>query len=657
VSWPPAGVDLSLAEKLSRVFADVDKAQSRVVEIGAAITRLMDERSRTVPAAELLPRAEEVLAAAKATKNPTYAATAELLRADILLQMNRPQEALSKLNAARLDWFGVVAANDSGSLDAPERATDVQFLTRIAQARMALKDIEGASKTCEEAIAEIERDRYKVSAPYLQSAFLKNRALVYNLGVGTAFLLRDYETMLTRAELTKARSVLRLHRDADASPVDPQLASRFLELSNQARVRNPRGVSGLPETPQEAERRRAWDLIAISEFSDPHGRARPLPPFSLRALQDIIELDEAVVYYYWLEPGVLLVTGIDRQRVMVDVETLSDEKRNSIDEVIGAIQTHPGSMDEGTLPEFDKTLLQCSSILLPEKMRGLMAGKTRLVLSPHRRLHLFPFHALEWNGGLLIEQFAVSYAPNLTVLLAPAAAVARSSVLVAGVGKFKQNRLALPPLPAVRSEVEGIADVYRRQGIGIEILADEEVTRQELLGRSNSGSLQAFSCIHLATHGASVLGKDASDTPMESCIFVSDAALDGLEISTLRLRADLVVLSACNSGQRAVSGRGMDELPGDDVFGLQAAFAMAGAQAVLGCLWTADDAAAKAIMISFHRYCAQLKPIEVALQMALLDYLRNAGPLHRHSWFWAPFFLSILGARSHTPERMEPDHA
>ena len=195
-----------------------------------------------------------------------------------------------------------------------------------------------------------------------------------------------------------------------------------------------------------------------------------------------------------------------------------------------------------------------------------------------------------------------------------------------------------------------MAEAYQRKGIETEVLAGEKLIRRRLSSWSENGTLSRFSCIHLATHGISVLGEDVSDTPMESRILLFDAALDGLEISHLCLKADLVVLSACNSGQRAIGGRDMDELPGDDVFGLQAAFAMAGAQAVLGCLWPADDGSAKAIMVSFHQYRSQQQPADVALQLAIVDHLRQAES--RHCYLWAPFFLSILGARTDTRERI-----
>ena len=46
--------------------------------------------------------------------------------------------------------------------------------------------------------------------------------------------------------------------------------------------------------------------------------------------------------------------------------------------------------------------------------------------------------------------------------------------------------------------------------------------------------LESFSCIHLVTHGASVLAEVAVNTPMESRLFLFNGAWDGLEISCLR---------------------------------------------------------------------------------------------------------------------------
>ena len=156
------------------------------------------------------------------------------------------------------------------------------------------------------------------------------------------------------------------------------------------------------------------------------------------------------------------------------------------------------------------------------------------------------------------------------------------------------------------------------------------------------GKLGKFACLHFATHGENA----NSDTPMESHLFLRDSILDGLEIANWKLNAEVVVLSACCSGQRSISGRGMEEVPGDELFGLQAAFFAAGARRVLGALWPVDSKAALPITTAFHRYLADGQLPELALQKAVDDYLKKAGILTRKVYYWAPFFLSAMGRSS-----------
>src|SRR5258708_27795168 len=93
----------------------------------------------------------------------------------------------------------------------------------------------------------------------------------------------------------------------------------------------------------------------------------------------------------------------------------------------------------------------------------------------------------------------------------------------------------------------------------------------------------------------------------QSSHLVRVSPLDGLEIARLRLSAETVVLSACCSGQRPISRRGMQELPGDELFGLQAAFFRAGARRILGTLWPVASQVARQISTSFHSQLASGK--------------------------------------------------
>jgi CHAT domain-containing protein len=642
MSWPPPGVDPALNETLLSVLTDAEHAQQSMLSIDRELNLLTEEKRRRVaqslPVADLLPRADVIFAAARQAKQPVYAALAAMLVGEILLDSGCTEEALSCLETARVDW-ATTSGPDGG---APERAIDTQLLERLTRVHMARKDMRALSDTCGEAIEAIERDRYKASSPYLQSAFLKDRASLYSRGVGAAWQLGDDETMLARAELSKARSVLRMHYASAAQSVDSPRRRRFLELCDELRAKDPRGDGGSAVNTLLEERRRLWDLMAIDRLRAADGSVAPLPPFSLSAVQSALDPDEAVLYYYWLDVQVLLVVGIDRQRIATDHVVLNATVREALEGVIGAIRTFSGAMDPDTLCEFDRAVAACSPLWLPKKVVGLIEDKRRLIVSPHHKLHLFPFHAVWWESGFLIERFAVSYVPNLGVLTMPARPAGMARVLVGGVAEFGLG-LKLPPLPAIAPELEGVVEAYRRQGIETEALAGGRLTRRGLCDWSADGTLAGFSTIHLATHGVSVLSHDVSDTPMESRLMLFDVALDGLEISTLQLTADLVVLSACNSGQRAIGGRDMDELPGDDVFGIQAAFAMAGACAVIGCLWPADDASAEAIMVAFHRHRAAAQAPEVALQSAVVDYIHRDGA--RHCYLWAPYFLSVVGPR------------
>jgi CHAT domain-containing protein len=105
-----------------------------------------------------------------------------------------------------------------------------------------------------------------------------------------------------------------------------------------------------------------------------------------------------------------------------------------------------------------------------------------------------------------------------------------------------------------------------------------------------------------------------------------------------------MLLSACNSGQRTVKGRGLAELPGDDVFGLQSALFSAGAHNILGALWPLKDEAACDLTARFHQHHAAGKPPDKALQAAVNDYFEHS-PRHE-TYYWVAMFLSTLGGYS-----------
>src|SRR5262249_56726278 len=80
----------------------------------------------------------------------------------------------------------------------------VYILSGLAEAHANLGDWNAVSEICAEGIGLVEAYRNRVSGQYLQSSYLSSRIGLYNLGVRAAYERGDYETMLHRAELSKA---------------------------------------------------------------------------------------------------------------------------------------------------------------------------------------------------------------------------------------------------------------------------------------------------------------------------------------------------------------------------------------------------------------------------------------------------------------------
>ncbi len=105
----------------------------------------------------------------------------------------------------------------------------------------------------------------------------------------------------------------------------------------------------------------------------------------------------------------------------------------------------------------------------------------------------------------------------------------------------------------------------------------------------------------------------------------------------LQLNADLVVLSACNTG------RG-EQIKGEGIMGLTRAFMYAGTPAVEVTLWSVDAQASYQINPRFFRHLKDGLPLAAALRQAKLDLLAEAEEDEdlehfRHPFFWAPFVV------------------
>ena len=179
------------------------------------------------------------------------------------------------------------------------------------------------------------------------------------------------------------------------------------------------------------------------------------------------------------------------------------------------------------------------------------------------------------------------------------------------------------PLPATREEVTSVGDVCL---LGKQ--ATEAGLQKALAGRAR------WRAIHLACHGLI----DTKRPTLSSLALTPDEENDGyltcLEVFRMRIPADLVVLSACDTAKGRV-------YRAEGIVGLTTAFMIAGAPRVICSLWKVDDQATRALMVKFYALWNPKEgkglPAAAALKQAQ-EFVRSHEKW-QHPYYWAAWVL------------------
>jgi CHAT domain-containing protein len=197
-------------------------------------------------------------------------------------------------------------------------------------------------------------------------------------------------------------------------------------------------------------------------------------------------------------------------------------------------------------------------------------------------------------------------------------------------GLYDLSGERLPRLPGTGEEVRAIAAIAGARSI---VLTGSEATE----ARFRLQPLERVRAIHLAVHGVSssaspdraalVLGRLASDE--------DDGLLQSREIAELNLSAELVALSACDTGAGKLVGQ-------EGIVNLVRAFLFAGSRTVVASLWSADDAFTTSLMKRFYENLAKGTDRGLALRRAKLSLVEQFGP-DAVPFLWAGFTMTGEG--------------
>lgn len=580
-----------------------------------------------------------------------------------------------------------------------------QLHTLAGRSHRALEQQAAALRSFEEAIREIESGRSKVvGGERIQERFFEDKLAPYHELVGmlvdqnrcadalgyaerskSRVLLdvlrggrKDFSKIVTPAELEQERSLRRRliisnhqitearGKRADGQTLEQLRASR-VEARLDYEVFRANLALAHPELNEHAAR--PPEVIRDAEVGD-------LLPSAQGALLEFV-VTESKTYLFVLTAdgaqGGGDAGGRERaQRGRCQAYTLNvgrGELAEQVNDFRNRVAHAHGIFEQPARKLYDRLLRPAAEAL---------AGKSALVIVPDGVLWGLPFQALKSSPTrYLLQDSAVYYAPSLTTLremkrvrsergmrrtraaaggITPARGTADGPTLLVIGNPEARGAGALPRLPETERLAGLLSQLYgpARSKVFVGASADEGRIKSEAKG---------YEVIHIGAHGilddddpmySHVVLSQKEATPRASGVPAAtraagqnggddDGFLEAWEIMDLELNANLVVLSACETGRGRVGD-------GEGIIGLTWALFMAGSPTSVVSQWKVDERSTTELMLNFHRNSkaqasAAGDPPSTAesLRQAALALVKESN--YQHPFYWAGFTVVGDGGR------------
>ena len=490
----------------------------------------------------------------------------------------------------------------------------------LARLQQEAKTPAAAAKSYRQALDTIEGLRAEIRLDQLKDGFLADKMDVYAGLVGLLVDLKREDEAFAVAERSRARNLIDIlgrQRLSLSGAVDQELYDRqnrlkeqIMEqetLAAQAAMPKERGMYS-----QALERLRAdyQDLLLDIERKKPELLALvKVQPQSLEDVRALLEPGVVLLSYYQLADR-LLCWRIERERAKLFIlDTPANELAAAISSYRRMLQNLE-PLERASRGLFEKLLAQPLSGSGPIRALGIV---------PHGSLHYLAFATLSDGRDYLVDRQQLFHLPAVSVLrytLARRQKEKNLRVLAIGNPDLGNSSLDLP-------FAEREAGTLRWNYPDVTTLTRERAT--ETWVREHIGE---FGIIHLASHGEF----DPVNPLFSAVRLARDAKADGKlqaeEIFGLDVKADLVVLSACQTGLGDIKG-------GDDVVGMNRAFLFAGTHSLMSSLWRVSDVSTAMLMKQFYRSYTQSDKAE-----SLSRAMRHVKNRYPHPGYWGAFVLT-----------------
>lgn len=423
-------------------------------------------------------------------------------------------------------------------------------------------------------------------------------------------------TSLVPAELTDLESFLR----TEIVKKQGEITSAYLQENKQ--------VQEALETELFLTRQRRDSLLEFIKINYPRVYSLNFENanFPLKEVQSRLRDDQMIVLYQKAE-STLFTLMIEKDKASLE-RTLLDSSYDSL------LLNFPKHLQSGDQDSFEKVSRELSSLLLDPVIEETK-GKS-LIIAPDGLMWNVHFDLLRVPGTdrYLLEENAISYAYSVNLLFQPKPAKPRKTKMLAfsfdnGQGNnasldvFRNSSIA--NLPGTVEEIQNISTL-----IPGDYLFGNDANEFNFKQKAPQSDI-----LHLALHG-----KVDDKNPDNSRLFFTRSDTDTLEdgylypfeLYEMTLKAQLAVLSACETGTGKISN-------GEGIISLGRAFHYAGVNSLLLSQWEVSDASTPVIMTSFYNNLKQGMHKDEALRQAKLSFFKNANNLSENPLYWGSFFV------------------
>ena len=475
------------------------------------------------------------------------------------------------------------------------------------------------------AVDTVESTRSLLESEELRTSFFESKGRVYagiilsQLGAKNLEEAFNYnERARSRAFLDVLGSKVQLGRQSALVEEEKRLQSKLAELlwrSAAGRSGDEESVAAynpaLRKELDSAEKAYSNFLAKVRKENREQASLMNVEPLTLKQVQGLLDPGVTMLEYFVFGSGRAALWVVTKEQV--NFVRLSLNR----DELISKVSALREIINQQEQEKFKQASLELYRALIGPALRHIK-GKELLII-PHDVLHYLPFQALVSPGDrYLIQDYSLHFLSSASLMqfTREKKRPSRETALAMGnpaLGDEAYN------LRFAEREAKELAQIYPNGAVYMKAHA----TKTRMLSLSPQHDI-----LHFAVHA-----EFNQEDPMNSALLLAragndDGKLKVGDIFSLNLKADLVVLSACETGLGKISD-------GDEIIGLTRAFIYAGTPSVITTLWKVNDRASYELMREFYVNLKTMTKSE-ALRQAQLKTMKE----FPQPFFWAAYTLT-----------------